>query len=655
MKLFLNLSQVCLFLALSASLSARIVLSPIFSDNMVLQQHTTAPIWGKATPNQEVKVITSWNKKKYVIHADASGRWVLKVKTPNAGGPYSISLFDGERLVLNNVLIGEVWICSGQSNMEMPLAGWGKIKNYEQEIALANYPNIRLLHIEKVNSPQPLSDIKDAKGGWKVCTPVSIPDFSALAYFFGRNLYKDLNIPIGLINTSWGGSPAEAWTSAEALSSMPDFKEEVDIVSHHTDQEQVPFFEEKLKKWNDLLMRKDFGFENGIAVGANPELSDREWPDMSLPGSWEDRGHEGFDGYVWFRKTIDIPAEWEGKDLTISLGHVDDNDWTYFNGEKVGATQGYYTNRVYSVPARLVKKGKAVVTVRVEDNGGGGGLTGNREDMRLVLAGKTSPAILLDQTWKYKVAIDIHKFPKAPHYPVNDPNRPSVLFNAMIKPLAPYAIKGFIWYQGESNVGLPVQYQELFPKMIKDWRKQWNKDLPFYFVQLASYMTDGPNPSESAWAELRDAQRKTLQLEHTGMAVTIDVGDAFDIHPKNKQEVGSRLALIARANTYGEKIPFSGPIYQSCKIEENKVRISFKHTNGGLKIKDGSKLKGFAIAGADRQYYWAEAVIVGDEVVVTSPEVDFPVAVRYAWGNRPSCNLYNGADLPASPFRTDNW
>ena len=650
-KMFILSLTLC---STSLTLFAKVTLPAIFTDNMVLQQQSDAPIWGKATANKSVKLITSWDKKTYTTQAAADGNWSLKVKTPAASfTPYTVSISDGKAIVLSNILIGEVWICSGQSNMEMPLAGWGKVNHYEQEIAAANYPNIRLLHVSKRTSNLPLYDVKLDNGGWKECSPATISEFSSVAYFFGRDLLQNLNVPIGLINTSWGGTIAEAWASAESVESMPDFTQPVSIVKSSSDAEQEKQYTLKLAEWENKIMSLDRGYKNNIIAWANAKFDDSSWQKMSLPGYWEGKGLINFDGIVWFRKSINIPEKWAGKNLKLSLGNIDDNETTYFNGEKVGATEGWNIGRVYTIPARMVKKGSAVITVRVIDNGGNGGFHG--DDATMFLESTDGEKMALSGDWKYEIGGDIKTLPSAPRPATNNPNRPTVLFNAMIHPLVPYSIRGAIWYQGESNESRAYQYRELFPLMINDWRKQWSKEIPFYFVQLANFMEVNANPEESNWAELREAQSKTLNLGNTGMAVTIDIGEAKDIHPKNKQEVGHRLALAARANTYGEKIAFSGPMYNAYKIEGNTIRISFNFTDKGLKINDNQSLKGFAIAGLDHKFHWAQATIDGNEVVVSCPDVAFPIAVRYAWANNPTCNLYNGAGLPASPFRTDDW
>jgi sialate O-acetylesterase len=639
----------CLFLFIGTLSSfARIELPKVFTDNLVLQQQTQAPIWGKATPNKEVTVTTSWDKHTYTVPADPAGKWQVKVQTPTAGGPYSMTISDGKAITLNNILIGEVWICSGQSNMEMPLAGWGKVKNYEQEIAAANYPQIRLLQVDKATSTRPLDDLKGTDAGWQVCSPATIAEFSSVAYFFGRNLVENVNVPIGLINTSWGGTIAEAWTGGESLEQMPDFKEEVKEIRALSEEEAQRTYEQKFKVWNEAVLSADLGNKNHWESN---NFNDSDWQTMTLPGEWESKGLADFDGIVWFRKTIDIPANWAGKALQLHLGMIDDNDITYFNGVKIGETTGYNLDRNYTIPAKQVKAGKAIITVRATDTGGGGGFHGDPKQMNLSLAVNPQEQIVLANDWKYRVAVDMNKLEKAPLSVVGNPNRPTVLYNAMIHPLVPYAVQGAIWYQGESNSSCAEQYKTLFPLMIQDWRKSFGQDFAFYFVQLANYIAS----TNEDWPSLREAQLQTLALDNTGMAVTIDIGEAKDIHPKNKQDVGLRLALAARATTYKENIAFSGPMYQSHTIKGNTIRLKFAHANQGLKAEGGAKLTGFAIAGPDHQYYWADAVIEGDEVVVSSPKVQFPVAARYAWADNPVCNLQNGAGLPASPFRTQSY
>ncbi|MDD3036547.1 sialate O-acetylesterase [Bacteroides sp.] len=644
------------FLLGTAALSAQVKLLPIFSDNMVLQQKTQAPVWGETEPNKNVEIITSWNRKKYVIQADTQGKWKTKVETPKAGGPYTITISDGKPVKLNNVMIGEVWVCSGQSNMEMQVEGWGKVLNYEQEKEDANnYPNIRFLLIEKAISPKPVENITAAGNGWQVCSSKSVANFSAVGYFFGRDLNKYRNVPIGLIDTSWGGTIIETWTSNEALATMPSMQKRLEPLEGlpASQEGRKKKFEADVESWKANIEKIDKGCASGEAVWASTNFDDHTWKSMKIPGVMQERGLQGFNGLVWFRKTIDIPASWAGKELTLNVGVIDDHDCTYFNGVQIGRTEGCVVSRIYKIPGSLVKGGKAVIAVRVLDTGGTGGINGSPESISLRLS--DSDAIQMAGDWKYQVSLNMREIAPIPVDMSSNPNIPTFLFNAMLNPLIPYAIKGAIWYQGEGNTGEAYQYRELMPLMITDWRNHWGYDFPFYMVQLANFMAQPKEPVESIWAELREAQTRTLKLENTGMAVTIDIGDANDIHPKNKQEVGRRLALAARAQTYGEKISYSGPMYDTYQIEENTIRIYFKHADKGLKTSNGEKVKGFAIAGVDHKFHWADAVIKGNTIVVSSPEVILPIAVRYAWADNPVCNLYNGVDLPASPFRTDDW
>lgn len=595
-----------------------------------------------------VKITTSWDGKTYETLAGKDGKWKLSVRTPEAGGPYELTLTDGQKLVLKNVMVGEVWICSGQSNMEMPLKGWGKIMDYEKEIAEANHPDIRLLHVEHVTSTQPELVIKIRDNGWQVCSPLTVPEFSATAYFFGREISEKQNVPVGLIHTSWGGTNVESWISGKVLKEMPDFTKVVDNIRLMPDKSAMKAeYLKGLETWNN---RVDEGFAAGKPIRAEVSLDDSNWQKMNFPGMVEEQGLAGFDGLLWLRRTVEIPSSWAGKKLQLVLGTIDDNDITYWNGKEVGRTNGYSVSRNYTVPGKMVKAGQVTLAIRVVDTGGGCGMPDE-----LYLRSANGEQISLAGEWKYQVAADGRKEGMPPADMSENPNLPTSLYNAMIHPLVPYGIRGAIWYQGENNASRAYQYRELFPLVIENWRQDWGQDFPFYFVQLANFMQQSPQPADSDWAELREAQSRTLSVANTGMAVIIDKGDANDIHPKDKQAVGHRLALVARAKTYGEQIPYSGPMYRSSQVDGDKIILSFDHTDGGLKSGDGKELQGFSIAGRDHKFHWAKAEIKGDKIVVSSPEVPYPVAVRYAWANNPVCNLYNGAGLPASPFRTDDW
>jgi sialate O-acetylesterase len=632
---------------------SQMALSACFTDNMVLQQQTKVNIWGTETPGKTITIITSWNNKTYKVTGDANGNWTAKVSTPVYGGPYTITFNDGQIVTLKNILIGEVWVCSGQSNMEMQLTGfYGDVLNLKYELTDAeNHPEIRMLKIDNKTSFTPLSTVQ-TKGGWTVCDSQTVRNFSAVAYFFAKNLFPGKHIPIGIINSTWGGTVAEAWTSGSALKTMPAFAPFVNALESGLTQEKLDAkYRSEVRDWIDSINVHDPAYQHGELLWAQPGFDDSAWPKMTLPTYWEHAGVPDYDGTVWFRKKVIVPAAWAGKDLKLNMGGIDDFDVSYFNGSEVGHTELFIYKRSYTIPGNLVKAGENTIAVRVFDNGGLGGI--NKGPLQLSLANDTTGQIDLSGQWVYQKARDLKLLPQPPSQS-NSPNRPTLIYNAMINPILPYTIKGVIWYQGESNADRPTQYRQLFPLLINDWRQKWNEgNFPFYFVQIANYnATD--QPPIANWPVLRDAQLSTLSVPNTGMAVTIDIGEANRIHPRNKQETGRRLALIARAKTYRENIPYSGPLYESQIITGNKIELRFSHTDKGL-IAKGDTLQGFTIAGADKKFYPAKATIVGDKVIVTSTDVANPVAVRYAWANNPVCNLYNGANLPASPFRTDDW
>jgi sialate O-acetylesterase len=641
------------FLFIVNASRAQVALPGCFTDNMVLQQQTKVNLWGTESPGKNFTVITSWNNKSYPVKADEQGNWKIKVSTPIYGGPYTITFNDGTITTLKNILIGEVWVCSGQSNMEMPLTGvYGDVLNLNFEIAdAANYPEIRMLKIENKTSFTPLSQVQ-TRGGWVICNSQTVRNFSAAGYFFAKNLFPGKHIPIGIINSTWGGTVAEAWTSGDALKTMPAFAPFIKTVEAGLTQQQLDAkYQTELRAWIDSINAKDPGFRQGKLLWAEQGFDDAAWQKMTLPAYWEQSSVPGYDGTIWFRKKVVIPAAWAGKDLKLNMGAIDDDDVSWFNGVEIGHTEAFYYTRSYTVPGNLVKAGENTIAVRVFDNGGLGGI--NKGPLQLSLATDTIGQIDLAGKWPYHKALALAQLPPAPTQS-NSPNRPMLIYNAMINPILPYTIKGVIWYQGESNADRATQYRQLFPLLINDWRQYWRQgNFPFYFVQIANYNAADQGPAAD-WPALRDAQLSALRLPNTGMAVTIDIGDANRIHPQNKEETGRRLALIARAKTYGENILYSGPMYKSQVIKGNKIKLEFTHADKGLLAK-GDTLKGFTIAGVDKKFYPARAVISGNSVVVSSADVVKPVAVRFAWANNPVCNLYNGANLPASPFRTDNW
>ena len=647
---------ICMAVALwgcTGVLQAKVVLPSVFTDNMVLQQKTDITFYGDATKNKQLTVKTGWNGKEYHTEADGQGKWSLKIPTPAAGGPYEITFSDGKKLQLKNVMIGEVWFCSGQSNMEMPVAGWGKVMNYEQEIAEAAYPAIRLFQVKKNTSLAPLKEVESTLGGWQECSSATVPEFSALAYFYARALWKELNVPIGVIDCTWGGTPVEAWTSHETLRQVMGFREEMDKLERlgFDPNRMEQAYSEERAHWQSLFTEKDKGMENGKLCWTAPSLSEEDWQTISLPGYWEGKGLKDFDGIIWFRRSLEIPAEWAGKPLTLRLGMIDDEDITYFNGVEIARGAGYMTPRTYTIPAKLVKAGKAVLAVRVSDFGGEGGIHGKVEELYVEADGKR---ISWAGEWKYRIGLSLKGFPPAPVSPIQSSSYPTVLFNAMVKPWTAFPIKGVIWYQGEANVGRPEQYGDLFPALITDWRRQWRSDFPFYFVQLANFMESKEIQPDSEWAALREAQTKALKLDQVGMAVTIDIGLADDIHPKNKQEVGRRLALVALAGSYGKNVSGSAPVFRNYRIKGDKMELDFGQKQDGFQIK-GTTLKGFTIAGPDRVFYPAEAMVQNGKIIVFSPEVSIPLAARYGWADNPDCNLYGENGLPVAPFRTDCW
>lgn len=644
-----------LLLGASAT-QAKIKMFPLFTDNMVLQQNTKAPIWGEAKAGKNVKVTTSWNNRTYTVKADSKGRWRIDVDTPSAGGPYEVSVSDGKPVVLRDVMIGEVWLCTGQSNMQMPMEGWNIKMNAEEIASSATTTNVRLMHIDNAVSQLPTADLPKQKHTWEKCSPETVKSFSATGYFFGKNLAASRGVPVGLIMTCWGGTDIESWMSGKALGEVPGFKTVVDEIENDklTPAEHETKYLAELNDWFTATGKKEGSVgADGKVLWAAPGYDDTAWQLLPQPLKIDEVGYTSFDGVVWYRKTVDVPEAWQGKELKLELSTIDDIDVTYFNGQAVGHTETCPVKRVYTIPADMVKAGRAVIAVRVLDVGSAGGLRGNADNMALSCG---SDRMSLGGEWRMKLASDLNAVAKVPVNPVDNPFIPTVLYNAMIRPLVPYAVRGAIWYQGENNAPRAYRYRDLLPQMIVSWRNDWNSQFPFLIVQLANYMQRKDQPAESEWAELREAQLLTSEtVAGSGLAVAVDVGLADDIHPTDKQTVGQRLSLVARHVAYGENIAYSGPLYQSHKIEGGAIRLTFAHADGGLKARDGGKLTGFAIAGADHKFHWADARIEGNDIVVSSADVPMPLAVRYAWADNPDCNLYNGAGLPASPFRTDAW
>lgn len=634
----------------SITAHAEVRLPGIFSSNMVLQRDQPVKIWGWATNGQQVTV--NFHGQEASAKADAKGLWSVTLKPMPFGGPFELKVQEGQdQITLDNILMGDVWVCSGQSNMEFPVKGWASVDSAEQVIRHAKHPNIRLFTVEKNISTTPQSEVKG--GTWQLCNPQNIPPFSAVGYLFGRDLEAALHIPIGLINSTWGGTDIETWISRQSLEASPEYGDVVKkLPAVNIDSLQNKQKNNAAKRLQDI----QGGLPDPAEVPAFRKMNfdASKWPQMNLPDFWEGGALDrNFDGVVWFRREIDVNAADAEQGATLYLAKIDDNDSTFINGEYIGSTNNASANRKYQVKAGLLKAGKNVIAVRVDDTGGNGGIYGAEEDLKLVIGDKT---IALKGSWHFlatELAAQVGQF--GPN------NYPSLLYNAMIQPITGLGVKGVIWYQGENNAVRGYQYRYGLPLLIKDWRKQFdNAKMPFYFVQIAGFDAAGGNSNKgSTWAELRESQTKTLSVPYTGMAVTIDIGNAKNIHPTNKQDVASRLAALALKNDYGKSIVAAGPMYTSMKVQGSNVALNFSDIGSGLTIGnngDGTELKGMEIAGADQKFYPAQATIQGDQLIVSSDQVKKPVAVRYAWSDdTDGDNLFNKEGFPAVPFRTDNW
>jgi len=642
-------------------------LPSLIGDNMVLQQSSDSKIWGKAEPGHKITVIPDWTSAVSAKSGD-DGKWSVLIPTPVAGGPYTITVEGKDTsIVINNVLIGEVWFCSGQSNMEMPLAGWppvDTIMHSARTIAAAAIPEIRLFNVQRKVSGVPL---EECTGKWLVCSPETVKPFSATAFFFGKKINEELKVPVGLIESAWGGTPSESWTSAETLRNAGEFTKEIDEMSasgpqmadyqswldEHKQTEIKPADDDQWKKldFGDMLL-------------AMPGYNDSSWPEMTLPAKFENTIGE-FDGAVWFRKEVEIPRRMAGKDLILSLGPIDDMDCTFFNGETVGATEtaGFWQiNRDYLIPGGLVAEGVNTISVRVLDTQGGGGIWGAPGSMKLSVKESSSITFSIEGDWKYMPVAELignkfyifdfvkNEFKEKQRPKSLGPYSPSVLYNAMLNPVVNYRIKGAIWYQGETNVGRADQYAKIFPLMINNWREAWGiKDFPFYFVQIAPWIYAGLDSTNSVL--LREAQAKSLSVLKTGMVVTLDIATVMNIHPPFKLEVGERLANLALSNDYGFAKPSVGPVYKSMIRDGNTIKLQFDNTGSGLTSKN-EFIPEFEIAGRDGKFIKAVAKIVNNEVWVSSPSAGDPVNVRYCWRNGAVGTLLNLEGLPASQFMT---
>ena len=649
-----------IFISCQKSETKKLTLPLLFSDHMVLQQNEVVAFWGEYLPNEKVSVTGSWGKEISTV-SDESGNWKLQLPTPPAGGPFEVSILTSDTtIIFNDVLIGEVWLASGQSNMEMPVTGYlpnENIDNDLEEIAAADYPEIRMFTVKKQLS---LIKQKEMMGSWEVCSPEAVGQFSASAYFFARKLYLDLNIPIGIIHSSWGGTVVEAWTSKEGLSDFPE-------LIKPTQQ----YDETKIRAWRDQFEKLTVtptppSFESLELMDLSQEeisdlqFDDAQWIKMNLPAEngytdvfLPDLGYsQEINGIFWYRKTVIL--DHIDMDYELKIGAIDDGDITYINGEKVGATLGWRDQRVYKVPKEILNKGENVIAIMHIDYTDKSSVIGpiyleNVQGDKVFLEGSWSGLLYADLLNSELIIYGLKhrdQLSQRPFLYSGGPNdNPSSLFNAMIHPLIPYNIKGVIWYQGEENVARAEQYEKLFPALITDWRSYWGHDFPFYFVQIAPFNYGFENNRSPA---LRDAQRKSLKVINTGMAITMDIGSPTTIHPSNKQDVGDRLARLALANDYNRDILASGPLYKSHSVKEGKVVIDF--TYGQRLMSHKSSLTGFELAGEDQIYVSAEAKIINDQVIAWSDLVFDPKYVRYGWRDYFEGTLFNGGGLPAASF-----
>ena len=624
---------------------AQIKLPRLISDNMVLQRDIKLTIWGWAAVGEKVTI--RFKDKNYSSTTGADSTWSVTLPALKAGGPYDMEITGSNKVVIKNILIGDVWVCSGQSNMELPME---RVKEkYPTVIAQAANPAIRQFNITTTYDFQKAR--KDYESGsWQPADPQTVLQFTAVGYFFAKTLYEKYQVPIGLIKASVGGSPAEAWLNEDALRAFPQHLETALKYKQAGYIDSIRARDQQIRNnWYQAIWQQDKGLHD-TKPWYDPSVNTTDWKTMPVPGFWDEHGLKGVNGVVWFRKDIEVPASMTGKPAKLLLGRIVDQDSVFVNGRFAGTIGYQYPPRRYELPAGMLQPGKNTIVVRVINNAGRGGFISDKP-YKLTVGEET---IDLRGDWQFALGATAPPLPSGTFFQY----MPTGLYNAMVSPMLPYRIKGVIWYQGESNAGRAVEYRTLFPAVINTWRQQWHEgNFPFLFVQLANYMEAKDQPGESGWAMTREAQLKTLSLPNTGMAVITDIGEWNDIHPLNKEDVGKRLALWAEKQAYGDqKVVYSGPLYQSMKVQGNKITLQFTSTGSGLMAKGGRELKYFAIAGADKKFVWANAAIEGNKVIVWSDQVPQPVAVRYAWADNPEgANLYNKDGLPASPFRTDNW
>jgi len=626
----------------SYTVYCQVRLPKLVSNGMVLQREKPVNIWGWANPGENVKL--NFNSHTFETITTADGKWKIVLPAQKAGGPFDIEISASNTVKLKNILFGDVWLCSGQSNMELPMSRVAVL--YGKEIENCTNPNIRLFQVPVRWDYNNLHE--DISGGkWEEANPQSILKYTAVGYFFAHDLYEKYKVPVGIIQCAAGGSSAESWISEESLKAFP---EQYQIAKQLSDtaymRNLLASEKESQAKWFGELRKNDHGRKSTLWF--NPSLEDASWPTFQLPSSFAEAGMDFENGVVWFRKQIDLPDNCSGKSALLELGRIVDSDSVFVNGTLVGNVTYQYPPRRYNLPSGILKAGKNNITIKVISQSGIGAFIKDKP-YQLVVDGQTFD---LKGNWKYNIGAKCDPCPSTTFFP----GKPLGLYNAMLYPMVNYTLKGWVWYQGESNSNRANEYKSALSTLFGEWRKLWGQgELPFLFVQLPDFLEPKNEPSDGDWATMRDQQLKTLSVPNTAMAVTIGLGEWNDIHPLRKKEVGQRLALAAEKLTYGDKkVVASGPTYQSMKIVGNKIELTFANCGSGLATNDGKQPKHFAIAGADKRFVWGKAQIKGNKIIVWSETVVNPEIVRYAWADNPSgANLYNKEGLPASPFTTE--
>ncbi|ATC63821.1 hypothetical protein CMV30_07600 [Nibricoccus aquaticus] len=646
-----------LFLALVITLVAPAVkaaaalekplLSPVFTDHMVLQRDRPNTFWGWAAPGEKIHIAIGSHSA--TAHAASDGRWETQLTPPpgNTASPCTLVVETPlQRTELRDLLVGDIWLCGGQSNMDFPLAD---SQNGSSEITAANHPNIRFLKIPQRARYSPASL---PESHWQACTPANAraSGLSAVAYFFARKVHADTGVPIGIVQAAVGGSPAEAWISEDALQPFPEFRPHLAELARLR-ASAAPEYGNFIMHWYD---RYDTGSLN--SPWAQPSLDDSAWKPVAVPGAFPALALSDVPAVVWLRREITLPDPLPPGGAHLHLGSVEKMDTVFLNGQWIGSSAWVENPRIYKIPAATLKPGKNLLALRIFKVTSLDAFLSPPETLQLVL-GDNTRFPLAGAAWKAAISVDARPPHPLPLGFENWPVMPTVLHRGMIEPLAPLTIRGALWYQGEANASRAFQYRSLLPALIADWRLTFRQpELPFYIVGLPAFMPRRTEPVAEDWPELRESQALTAHtVPHTGLAVTIDSGEADDIHPKDKKIVGERLALLALNDLYGKQLAAHGPEFARADfLPDGRVCLHFNYTAGGL-IQRGEKLTGFAIAGADRKWHWADATLVGDTVIVSSPDAPHPVAVRHAWQSNPAVSLFNTAGLPAVPFRTDDW